>query len=485
MLAKGPRRARQGERGQVLILALAFIAVFGVLTVAILRFGDVVGLQHVHTEATAANDSKAEGGAAYAAADAASGAACAPGNTGQLTMQTGDAVAYTINACNPGNTSVLGGTGHCLLCILNETPIPPATTTSPATVVLSATKGIKTSGGDDYINGSIGSGTQFTASPASIYVLSGAVPLSDPCSLCVPHPVRSYATPISDPFGTLGAPSPVAGKPTVNGVLCPTASWDSVKGCTENFTSSAAIGPGLWASLSMSGNKGVAVTASTGVYVFTGALTASGQATFTATSGVTIYLACPNYGPSGNACPSSGSVGRTGGYISFSGQGAVSISAPGSPQYTKVGGIADVAILTDPNLLDPGGVSACNNPPSQPLVMNPCLYNVSGNGASVTGSIDTRSGGIDVGGNGGQTENNGLLIANSLYVGVSGGATTGLNLSGPGTLTTGSCSVFDDTVSGKASGSSTSLIGRAIIEAACGTGGTGSTNGVVAFNYGP
>jgi hypothetical protein len=476
MLAKGQRRARQGERGQVLILALAFIAVFGVITVAILRFGDVVGIQHVHTEATAGNDSRAEGGAAYAAADSARSdlpnCPSLKGNTEQLTMQTGDVAAYTINACDPGNTSVLGGTGHCLLCILNQTPIPPATTTSPATSVLSVTKGVTTSGGDDYINGSIGSGTKLTATaspgPPSIYVLSGAS--SSGCT-CSPSPVKTYSIPISDPFGTLGAPSPVAGKPSG----CP--SWDPVKGCTQSIsTGSATISPGLWTSLAISGNSSVKVTASSGVYVFTGGLTVSGQAKFTATSGVTIYLACPNYGPGGNACPSSGSVGRTGGYISFSGQGAVAVSAPGSAQYTKVGGIADVAILSDPNLLDPGGVSACVGGTGT------CIYNVSGNGASVTGSIDTRSGGVAIGGNGGQTENNGLLITNSLFIGVSGGATTGLNLSGPGSVTTGSCGVFDDTVSGTASGSSTPVLGRAIIEAAC---GTGSTNGVVSFNYGP
>jgi hypothetical protein len=472
MLARAPRSARRAECGQVLILALAFIAVFGVITVAILRFGDVVGIQHVHSEATGASDSKAEGGAAYAAADAARGVACAPGNTGKVTMLTGDVAAYTIDACNPGNTSTLGGTAHCLLCILNQTPIPPATSTSPAALVLSASK-LTTNGGDDYINGSIGSGTTLTASaspgPASIYVLNGATTSGCTCS---PSPVKTFFTPISDPFGALNAPSPVAGKPSVNGAPCPAPLWDSVKGCAESFTSAATIGPGLWASLSISGNASAKVTATTGVYVFTGGLTVAGQGTFTAT-GVTIYLACANYGPSGQTCASA--PNKTGGFINFSGQALPSIVGPGSAQYTNVGGVADVAILADPKLLDPGGVGAC-------IGGSGCIYSVSGKGASVTGSIDTRSGGVAIGGNGGQTEKNGLLIANSLFIGVSGGGSTGLNLTGPGTFTTGSCSVYDDTVSGTASGSSTQILGRAIIEAAC---GAGSTNGVVAFNYGP
>jgi hypothetical protein len=473
------QRSRRGEEGQVLIMAIAFLALFGVITVAVLNFADAVALQIVHTEATAARDSSAEGGAAYAVADATRPAdplTCTPGAKGTLTMQGGDAVGYTISGCNPGLTSLLGGTGHCLLCILNQTPIPPATNTSPTTSVLSANKGVTTTGGDDYINGTISAGTKLTATarpgPASIYVLNGAA--SSGCT-CNPLPVKTYSTPISDPFGTLDAPSPVAGKPSG----CPPASWDAAKGCTENLsTGSSTIGPGLWASLAISGNASVHVTASSGVYVFTGGLTVSGQATFTATSGVTIYLACPNYGPIGRACPSSGSVGRTGGYISFSGKADASISAPGSAQYDSVGGIADVAILADPNLLDPGGVSNC-------IGGTGCIYSVSGNGASITGSIDTRSGGVAIGGNGGLTENKGLLITNSLFIGVSGDDGTGLDLTGPGTLTTGSCAVFEDNVNGTTTKNgvrTSSTTGFAVIQSTC---GPGNASGMVDFNYLP
>ena len=457
-------------------MAIAFLALFSVITVAVLNFADAVALQIVHTEATAERDSSAEGGAAYAVADATRSVnplACTPGARGSLTMQGGDVVGYTIaaapNGCYPGNTRVLGGTGHCLLCILNQTP-----TTPPLPYVFSATKGVTTNGGDDYINGSINGGTQLTATaspaPASIYVLSGAS--SSGCT-CSPLPVKTYTTPVSDPFGTLGAPSPAAGKPSG----C--ASWDPVKGCSASLTSASTINPGLWASLSVSGNGGVHVTASSGVYVFTGGLTVSGQATFTATSGVTIYLACANYGPSGNACPTSG-AGRTGGYVSFSGQGAVSLAAPGSAQYSSVGGIADVAILSDPNLLDPDGALACSQGTGT------CLYNVAGNGASVTGSIDTRSGGVAIGGNGGQTENNGLLIANSLFIGVSGKVTTGLNLNGPGTLTTGSCGVFEFNLNGTTTNKGvvrSSTTGFAVIQATCGP--NSAANGIVDFNYLP
>ena len=105
-----PTRGRSSERGQVLILAIAFIAFFGLLTVAVLGYASATELQHVHTEATASNDSLAEGGAAWAAADAASPTySCTSGGKGSLTMTGGAIVSYAVNSCNPGETGSGGG----------------------------------------------------------------------------------------------------------------------------------------------------------------------------------------------------------------------------------------------------------------------------------------------------------------------------------------------------------------------------------------
>lgn len=482
MLREMSHRRRSRERGQVLVLALAFIAAFALLVGAVLSFGGVTGLQHMHTEATAAKDGLAEGGAAYAAADAGRPdipLACAAGSTGQLTMQGGDVAKYTVQDCNPGNSNLgTGSTGHCLLCILNETPIPPATSASPGTSVLSATKGITTTGGDDYISGSIASGTKLTANPtasASIRVWSTA---STSGCTCAPLPVKTFPREFQDPLASLAAPpSPAAGMPAG----C--ASYDMIKGCTASFTGgSHTINPGLWNSLSVSGPPGTSVTATTGVYVFTGGLSVAGNGSFTAHN-VTFYLACPNYGPGGNACPVSG----TGGSIKFSGNGAVSVTAPGSAQYTNVGGAngtllgADVAILSDKNLVDPGGVQNCAPIPGSSL--GGCVYSVAGNGASVTGSVDLRGGGMAIGGNGGMTMTNGLLITNSLSITVSGGVTTGLNLTGPGTFAgPNSCGVFEDNVTGQLNGSASTSPAHAVIQSDCGNAGA---SGVVDFNYGP
>jgi hypothetical protein len=471
MLGRSSRRQRSGERGQALILALAFIAFFGLLISSVLNFAGVTALQHTHTEATATNDGLAEGGAAFAAADAVhSGLPCLSGTTGQLTMQSGHVANYKVETCYPFNTQTLGGgPGHCLLCVLNQTPVSPGTPPTPGTVVLSASKGISTTGGDDYINGSIAPGTKLTANPLSsahVRVWSGA---NTPPGCCTPAQVLTYPKQFVDPLPNL-APSPVAKKP----VGC--TNWDPVEGCSASL-STGSVSPGLWESLSITGNGKGTVTANPGVYVFTGALDVSGQGTLTG-SGATIYLACPNYGPAGNACPVSG----TGGNITVSGQGNLSLSAPGSPQYTNVGGAngtllgADVAILADPNLVDPGGVASCIGGKGG------CVYDVGGDGATMTGSIDTRGGGMSIGGNGGMTMTGGLLITNSLLVSVSGKVSTGLNLSGPGTFSgPTSCNVFDDSVSGAASGTPPGK-GRAIIQSGC---GNAAANGVVDFNYTP
>lgn len=481
MLSKTYRH-RSGERGQVLVLALAFIAAFALLVGAVLSFGGVTGLQHMHTEATAANDGLAEGGAAYAAADAVRSdipLACAAGSTGQITMQSGDVAKYTVQDCNPGNSNVGTGStpGHCLLCILNETPGAPTSVACPIACVLNSASGITTTGGDDYINGSITSGSSLTANPTTAHVrmVTGA---TAPAGCCTPSSILRYPIPFKDPLASLGAPSPVATKP----LGCPVSSYSATAGCSETFNTAGSytINPGLWASLTISGggSSGVVLTANPGVYVFTGQLKMQGNKKdqFIAKN-VTIYLACPNYGPTGNACPTSG----TGGNISLSGNANVTLTAPGSPQYTNVGGVngtllgADVALLADPNLVDPGGVSGCVGSGGG------CLYSVSGNGGSITGSVDTRGGGMGIGGNGGVQMTNGLLITNSLSA--SGSGAGGLSLSGPGTFAgPNSCGVFEDNVTGLLSGGASSSPGHAVIQSDCGDAGA---SGVVDFNYSP
>jgi len=453
---------------------LAFIVVFATLTAALFRAGDLTGLQYIHTESTATTNTTAEGGAAYAAADAGRTddiLTCAPTNYGDLTMQgSGHTVHYTVNACNPGTTGAPGGgTGqNCLLCILNQTP-----SVVPSTAVLTANQALTTTNGNVYVNGSVGTGTTLTAKPTSsahIRVLSGA---SLNGCVCTPTP-EFYAPAITDPLASYGAPSPVAGQPS--GCTAAGGTWNPTAGCSLTLSASGnyTVHPGLWASLSLSGQANLIFSA--GTYVFTGAFQSSGQGNIDATSGVTLYLACPNYGPGGNPCLNLPPANRVGGYIVISGLGNVSINGANSGQYAVPGQTYGISLLSDPNLLDPAGVANCRIGKTTAA----CLLNVSGNGASISGTQDLRSGGINLQGNGGETITGGRVVTNSLYINVSGHAGAGLSLTGPaGSITTSTCGVFDDNVTGSAGGGSS---GRAVIQSLC---GTSPTSGVVSFNYVP
>lgn len=473
MLNHTSHRRRVRERGQSLILAIAFIAFFGLVVVSVLGVGSLTELQHVHTESTATSDSSAEGGAAYAAADAGRNQndlslTCAPGDGGQLIMQpkpgaTSDSVGYTVNACNPGQTQSSGGGpgANCLLCILNLSRSPTAPTAQVLSLHCAQCAGadVTTTGGDDYINGSVTSGSTLRAEPSGAHVrlLSG----TGLCGGCSPTPT-SYAPAIADPLASLAAPSPA-----VTNMPSGCTSWKAANGCTENLAGDEAttVQPGLWASLTVSGEA--AVTMAPGTYVFTGLLSVSGnQASLSGPDGVAIFLTCPGYGPKGALCAA---TGNTGGSVNLSGNKAqATFSAPTTGQY------ADIAAVADPHLLDPGGATACESGEGT------CVYQTSGQGASVSGTIDLRSGGLSLQGNAGDAIT-GRLIANSLFMNVSGRIGSGLSLSSSGPpVSISACGVFDDSVTGTTGG--VSATGSAIIQSQC---GDGSLSGVVAINYTP
>jgi hypothetical protein len=500
MLKRAVCRDRVGERGQTLILALAFIAFFGLVVVAVLRFADATGLQHVHTEATASSDSSAEGGAAYAAAIAASTTPACPSTGNTLTMQSGDTVGYTVNDCN-SNTSTLGGPGgHCLLCILNETAASNVLTIAIAQCKGNSFCGLKTIGGDDYINGGITGSLTACSNPPLSCPGNAHIRVILPASnyagcVCNPSPT-TYPQKARDPLASLLAPTSV-GEPSNCVTPQSGETWNAATGCSVSLQGtgknpvSYTLNPGVWNTISISGKADVVLTP--GVYVLTGSLSDSGQGDFCApgtitggvcnltpgnpTPGVTLYLTCPGSATSGQAylpCPASGS--STGGTLSFSGQAQATMQAPGCPDGDVIPcpslAYGHVAVLADQNLLDPGlGCASGSN----------CIFSVAGTGDTINGSVDTRSGGISISGNGGDSVSDGFLIVNSLYMTVSGQATSGLNLSGPGSLTTtATCFVYDDSVYSGITAPPNPA--RAVIQAQC---GTQSSSGVVDFNYGP
>lgn len=502
MLNRRNRIRRKGESGQTLILALAFIAFFGVVTVSVLRVADLAGVAHSRSETTALNNSLSEGGGAYGAADASRpdvSLTCASNDSGRLTMQGGDQANYTVSGC-----SSLGGLGSgpgpgpgCLLCILNQAAgSSPTTIAVKVTCAQCVTAALVTTGGDDYINGSISSNSSMiareSAGPpatlAKLKLVEGAS--ANGCS-CEPTPTF-YAPAITDPLACVaGNPSAVCAPgnapeplicttsasctPDTPCHLVPGGTWSPTLGCSITFTSTqAAVGPGLYNNLVAHGNPSTEVTlddssGSPGVYVITGILDVSGNASVKGADDF-IYLACTNFTSIGQPCSGSG------GSVSFGGNGSTTISAPTTGPYKSL------AVLSDPSLIDPGGTGSCQGGGG-------CMYSTSGNGASITGSIDTRNGGISIGGNAGQTISSGRLIANSLFMNVSGNVGSGLALSGgPGNgVSPSSCGVFDfnpvtgTSVSVSSYGSAGSSTGRAVVQSQCNTNNVSDSGATVTY----
>ena len=243
------RQRRTAEQGQVLALALAFIAAFALVVGAVLAFGSATALQRTHTETTAQSDAAGEGGAAFAAADAARSPSlswCPNGDTtppntnnGTVTMADGNNTTanYNLVTCDPGQTSTsVAAQGHCVLCILNQTAFGSTPKYTPTTAVFSAkcaqpgTYCLQTTGGDDYINGSIGTtnnnGKQLQAcsapgqcpgtppQQATIALLDQGQPggATYPGSCCSPTPA-SFTSAVSDPLASVGDPSTAVGVP--------------------------------------------------------------------------------------------------------------------------------------------------------------------------------------------------------------------------------------------------------------------------------
>lgn len=520
------RRRRRSEQGQILALALAFLVYVFLIVFAALGFASATAQQHVHTEQTAQNDAAGEGGAAFAASDAARTdiSWCSATDTGTLTMADGSNTTanYSVTKCNPGQTATtVGAKGHCLLCILNQTPFGSTPAHAPGTTVFTAQCAqcsgfdLQTIGGDDYINGTVGSGTTLEACETSTKCPGQAtigVLGTSPAGCCTPTPKGGII--VTDPLASIGDPS-AAGVALPSGctswqtckpINCqggtlpantPAGTWSATAGCTVTGISQKQtfnLYPGVWSTISISGQADVVFQP--GVFVLTGSLTKSGQGIICApgtisgspsvcasSTGVTLYLACVG-GVSGGqtlaylACPASG---HTGGNVTISGGGSTtnqlsitSTPCPAGQQVPQCPGYDGVAVLADPHLLD-STTSTCIGTGTG------CALSVSGNGGSINGSVDLRSAGLNIAGNGSEAISAGFLIANSFTMNVSGHVSTGLALTGPGAFVSvgNSCNVL---VLNVYSGALPANVPTAVVQSQC---GTAKQSGVIDFNYLP
>src|SRR5207249_1267505 len=199
---------------------------------------------------------------------------------------------------------------------------------------------------------------------------------------------------VSSPASCLWAAS--SGKPAG----C--ASWDPIMGCTVSANSPQTVNPGLWSSLTESGNATI-LTLNPGIYVFTGKLGGTGSpgqaittpaiaggmctvnGSVTSNCGVMIYLACNNYGQGGGGqlCPA---APQTGGYVDVAGNGTISLQAPtnwgGSNPYTGVAVLADFGDASHPGRLDPDANQCIGGGGN-----GHCLISATGNGSSISGLV--------------------------------------------------------------------------------------------------
>jgi hypothetical protein len=257
------RRARAAERGQSLVLALAFLALFTLMAASVLSFASTVEYQRGSTERTATTNSAAQGAAQFALADTAK-YPCGQVTGGSLRFPSSiraDTLQYGTQDGSPGGgvscaTVPSGGPTSgisCFLCLLNNLPSPNA-----AVTVLSVNKALNIAPrGEIDANGSIvGSGGAASVTAKKIALYSGAT--CSPAGLCSPSPTSS-ASPFSDPLaGKLATPTNT-GPPAAQ----------NCNPCT------GVIHPGVFSAIGVN-NAIVWMTA--GNYIVTGGITIAGAA---------------------------------------------------------------------------------------------------------------------------------------------------------------------------------------------------------------
>jgi hypothetical protein len=258
------RNRHAAERGQTLLLVMAFLAFFVLVAASILTFASTVESQRASTERTAARDSVADGSSQFALGDTRGQGCPAPGTVSSGTMQfpstiESDKLHYDVPAGSSGcQVSSTGGSAAgsaCELCLLN-TSSPNAGTT----VLGTNRNGISVNGEVD-ANGSIsGSGTVTATGPgAKIALLTGATctitsNVRPPPPACSPTPTTQL-TPFNDPLaGTMPIPT--------NGAQAQTCNACGV------------ISPGVYSTITVNPNT---VWMKTGVYIVTGQLYIAGS----------------------------------------------------------------------------------------------------------------------------------------------------------------------------------------------------------------
>jgi len=425
------RQRHTRERGQTLIMSLAFLALFGLFAATVLGFASVTQAQRGSNERTATVDAVAQGAAQFAVADTGI-LGCGTVSGGTLAFASGAVLSYSVpsqGGCGYSTVGVPPGR-DCELCLLGPGAAPDGDDT-----VLSTDTAV-------VVNGEIdGNGKITGLGPVSSVGANARIALLNPtcAQACTPNPI-TLSTPFVDPLGAL-LPSP----PEAASMQKP--SWTSGNATT--------LGPGVYRTINASNGT---VTLSAGTYVITGSINVSDIGVLNTSGPVVIYLTCQNLVGSGSGRHWACGAGQTGATFNVSGTGSFALTAPTSGTY------AGISLFADPKLTDPGGGHTLN---------------VGGSGGTFDGTIHIPNGSASVSDNGLGSAGLGVkgrMIVTQLFIG--GGATDILNLSG---TVTPSCSYHTYDVNGTLNGGQRSMPGRVRFEANC---NTGAPDSIINFAFG-
>jgi hypothetical protein len=444
------RARRRGEQGQVLIMALAFIVFFGLVTTAVLQLADAVELQQSHSQAGATANANAEGGMLFAAQAAQEQGGCVLTTSGSITMTTGAGASYTTTACNPGATADLIA-DECSVCVRS--------TAQPASI-----DGTLTAQGPIAFN----AGTTATT-PGSVHsTIDGARGVTNPGFIGCVSPATDCQTadayspavqsiePIPDPLASAPLPAGLA-KPG-DGPCSPDP------GSNPGDYPGDAIPPGLYCSITLTTGDW---TLEGGVYTVIDTLEVGGDASLTG-HGVLLYFTCQDDNNTSEVgfCTSGDADG---GVLDVSTSGNVSLTSYEAGTAQNPDNLLVYFNPLENAVLDDLPPTSCDD--------NAILC-IDGSGTTaLDGSVYAKSGQVDIGGatqigSSSLSAEEGDLVVSILD------SSGDLQVDGiPPSI--GYCWVYDDSVS-VTSGATTST-GRVVVESDC--SGVKST-GIIGIAYG-
>jgi Flp pilus assembly protein TadG len=246
--------------------------------------------------------------------------------------------------------SVTQGGAACVFCVMSSSANPASDLTGNGS--------LSVSGGNVQVNSNatgalaVGSNASLTVTSGNVYVVGTATGTSH----ISPSPLRGASA--ADPLASVPVPS-----------------------LATAGTGSTTLNPGIFSSLSITGNQ--TVTMNPGTYVFKGGITLAGNGTLTG-HGVTIYLACSSY-------PTACTSGQSGASMSVTGNGVVDLSGPSYGTYQGL------TIFSDRN--------------------NTSTIDFGGNGSTrFVGTSYQLAGTLNLHGNGSNSSLNARIIANKVAI---------------------------------------------------------------------